>query len=635
MCGIFGAIGPNAQALAQRAQALLAHRGPDGSGSFFAPEARLALAQTRLAIQDLGVTATQPMTDPAGLATIVFNGEVYNFRELRAELASGYEFRSSGDTEVLLAAYLRWGDDMLGKLNGIFALAIYDHRQRTVLLARDGLGVKPLYCLQTRSHFAFASEIKALLQVPDFDRSLDLQGVSQYLTYLYSPGAHTLFKSVQKLPPGHAVKISDGRKVREWCFYELPYGQEPLPFTVPGAASELRDRLDTAVGRQMASDAPLGAFLSGGLDSSAICALAQRRLGSRRLDCFTIDVRSSAGAKEGFVDDLPYARLAAKALGLNLHVAEVAQDKLVDLEKLVWHLDEPQADPAALNSFYICQQARQQGIKVLLSGAGGDDIFTGYRRHQALAFEKYWRWLPAFARHSLADLSGYARQATPWGRRMHKAFRQAALSSNERMVGYFQWLEQDRLQGLWSKEIKAAGIFPDPSLPLNEALRSLPAGTLGLNQMLYLEAKYFLTDHNLNYTDKMSMAAGVEVRVPFLDRDLVDFATRLPVDYKQYGQVGKWIFRKSMEGILPKEIIYRPKTGFGIPLRGWMTAKDNRIEADYLSRESLARRGLFDPDAVRQLISDNRSGRTDASYPILALACVEIWCRQFVDAPAA
>ena len=634
MCGIFGAIGPNAETLALKAQALLAHRGPDGSGSFFAPEARLALAQTRLAIQDLGVTATQPMTDPAGLATIVFNGEIYNFRELRNQLSVGYDFRSSGDTEVLLAAYLRWGDDMLGKLNGIFALAIYDHRERTVLLARDGLGVKPLYCLQTTSHFAFASEIKALLPVPDFDRSLDLQGVSQYLTYLYSPGQHTAFKSVRKFPPGHAVKIADGRKIHEWSFYELPYGQDLTPFTVKGASAELRERLETAIERQMVSDAPLGAFLSGGLDSSAICALAQRRLGSRRLDCFTIDVCSTAGAKEGFVDDLPFARLAAKALGVNLHIVEVDRDKLVDLEKLVWHLDEPQADPAALNSFYICQLARQQGIKVMLSGAGGDDIFTGYRRHQALAFERYWQWLPAFARRSLAGLSGYAPQATSWGRRTHKAFRQAALSPQERMVGYFQWLEQDRLQGLWSREVKAGGILPDPGAPLTEALRALPEGMPGLNQMLSLE-RFFLTDHNLNYTDKMSMAAGVEVRVPFLDRDLIDFATRLPLDFKQRGRVGKWIFRQSMEGILPMEVIYRPKTGFGIPLRGWMTAKDNRLEADYLSRESLARRGLFDPDAVRQLIVDNRTGRTDASYPILALACIEIWCRQFVDAPAA
>ena len=634
MCGIFGAIGPSAALLAKKAQATLAHRGPDGSGSFFAPEARLALAHTRLAIQDLGVTATQPMTDPAGRATIVFNGEIYNFRELREQLSAGYEFSSSGDTEVLLAAYLRWGDAMLGKLNGIFALAIYDHRSRTVLLARDGLGVKPLYCLQTQSHFAFASEIKALLSVPDFDRSLDMQGISQYLTYLYSPGPHTAFKSVRKFPPGHAVEITDGRKVRECCFYELPYGQEISPFTVPDASAELVRRLDTAIGRQMVSDAPLGAFLSGGLDSSAICALAQRRLGSHRLDCFTIDLRSPAGAKEGFVDDLPYARLAAKVLGVNLHVVTTDPEQLVDLEKFVWHLDEPQADPAALCNFHICQLARQQGIKVMLSGAGADDILTGYRRHQALEIERYWQWLPAFARRYLSGLSGYAPRTTSWGRRMHKAFRQAALSPQERMVGYFQWLEQDRLQGLWSREVKAAGILPDPSAPLAEALRSLPAGMPELNKMLSLE-KFFLTDHNLNYTDKMSMAAGVEVRVPFLDPDLIDFATRLPVGFKQHGLTDKWIFRKSMEGILPKEVIYRPKTGFGIPLRGRMTAKDNRIEADYLSRASLTKRGLFDPDAVQRLIVDNRTGRTDASYPILALACVEIWCRQFHDAPAA
>lgn len=635
MCGIFGAIGPSAESLAKQAMVSLAHRGPDGRGTFFAPASNLSLAQTRLAIQDTSDAAVQPMTDAAGQATIIFNGEIYNFRELRNQLSSEYRFRSTGDTEVLLAAYLRWGGDMLGKLNGVFALAIYDHRDRSLLLARDGLGVKPLYCLQTKSHFAFASEIKALLPVPDFDRSLDLQGIGHYLTYLYSPGHQTPFKDVKKMTPGHAVVIKDGRQAREWAFYDLPYESEVLPFTVKGAATELKSRLDTAVERQLVSDAPVGAFLSGGLDSTSICALARRHLAPGELDCFTIDVRFAEVGNEGFAEDLPYARQAAKALGLKLHVAQVSPDKLIDLEKLVWHLDEPQADPAALNNFYICEAARQAGIKVMLSGAGGDDIFTGYRRHQALDFERYWQWLPSTAKKSLSLLSDFMPQEYPWGRRIHKAFRQASMSSEERMIGYFQWKDAPSIQRLWSKQIRSAGMVPATDIPLIEALQRLPQGTHELNKMLYLEAKYFLADHNLNYTDKMSMAAGVEVRVPFLDRDLIDFATRLPAHYKQHGQVGKWIFRKSMEGIVPPEIIHRPKTGFGVPLRGWMKVKNNRIEEDYLSRESLLRRGLFDPDAVHDLISRNRAGHVDASYVILALACVEIWCRQFVDAPAA
>jgi len=632
MCGIFGAIGPSAESLAKQARVSLAHRGPDGSGTFFAPEACLALAQTRLAIQDTSAAAVQPMTDAAGRATIVFNGEIYNFRELRNQLAAEYGFRSTGDTEVLLAAYLRWGADMLGKLNGVFALAIYDHRDRSLLLARDGLGVKPLYFLQTKSHLAFASEIKALLQVPDFDRTLDLQGIGHYLTYLYSPGRQTPFRDVQKIEPGHARVIKEGRLIKEWSFYDLPYDNEILPFTVQGAATELRSRLDTAVERQMVSDASVGAFLSGGLDSTSICALARRHLTSGQLACFTIDARFPGVDADGFAHDLPYAKQAAQALGLKLHVSEVSADQLLDLEKLVWSLDEPQADPAALNNFYICEAARREGIKVMLSGAGGDDIFTGYRRHQALAFERYWQWLPLKARESLALLSGYTPQALPWGRRIQKAFRQAALPPEARMVGYFQWKETSIIQGLWSQEIRSAGMVPATDVPFVEALRRLPHDIPKLNKLLYLEAKYFLADHNLNYTDKMSMAASVEVRVPFLDPDLIDFATRLPVDYKQRGQVGKWIFRKSMEGIVPAEIIHRPKTGFGVPLRGWMKMKNNRVEEDYLSRESLRRRGLFDPDAVHSLIARNRLGHADASYVILALACVEIWCRQFVDA---
>lgn len=635
MCGIFGAIGPSAESAAKQALASLAHRGPDGAGVFFAPEANLALAQTRLAILDLGVAAVQPMSDADGRATIVFNGEIYNFRELRGQLAADYVFRSTGDTEVLLAAYLRWGADMLGKLNGVFALAIYDHRDRSLLLARDGFGVKPLYFLQTKSHLAFSSEIKALLHVPDFDRSLDLQGIGHYLTYLYSPGYQTPFTNVRKITPGHAVVIKDGRQTKEWAFYELPYANEILPFTVDGAAAELRSRLGAAIERQMVSDAPLGAFLSGGLDSTSICALARRHLGTGQLACFTIDARFPGADVDGFEQDLPYARRAAEALGLKLHVSQANPDQLLDLEKLVWHLDEPQADPAALNNFYICEAARREGIKVMLSGAGGDDIFAGYRRHQALDFERYWQWLPHAARKTLAEISGHMSQRGVLGRRLHKAFRQSAMPPEERMIGYFQWKDIPTVQGLWSSQIRSAGMVPATDVPFIAALRQLPQGTAELNKMLYLEAKYFLTDHNLNYTDKMSMAAGVEVRVPFLDRDLVDFATRLPVDYKQHGRVGKWIFRKSMEGIVPDEVIHRSKTGFGVPLRSWMKKKDNRLETDYLSRESLQRRGLFDPDAVQRLITRNRTGKIDASYVILALACVEIWCRQFVDAPAA
>ncbi len=634
MCGIYGIIGPTAGQHLEKARSLLAHRGPDGSGCFLDEAAGVGLVHTRLSILDTTECAAQPMTDSARNATIVFNGEIYNYKELRDQLKDSYQFRSTGDTEVLLAAYLRWGAGMLPKLNGIFAFALYDHRDRSVLLARDGLGVKPLYLTQARGHFAFASELKALLSLPGLDRTVDLQGISHYLTYLYSPGEATAFKSVKKMLPGHAMLLRDGVPSRVWRFYELPYEFPVQPFTEAGAVDELRDRLDTAVRRQMVSDVPLGAFLSGGLDSSSICSFARHHAAGGKLDCFTIDFTGPGLASEGLTDDLPYARKVAHHLGVKLHTVTVAPDTAVNLEKLVWQLDEPQADPAALNTFFICQMARSQGITVLLSGAGGDDIFTGYRRHRALVSERYWDWMPLPARQALAGLSNLAPRRRPWGRRLSKAFRQAASPSRERLLGYFQWMEPEVLASLWSSDIRAMRRQPDSNKVFRDALESLTPGVPQLNQMLYLEAKYFLCDHNLNYTDKMSMAAGVEVRVPFLDPDLVSFATRLPLDFKQRGAEGKWIFKRAMERDLPRDVIYRPKTGFGVPLRLWLGSCFNQIMGDYLSPETLRRRGLFDPAAVIRLIEDDRAGRVDAAYSILALACIEIWCRQFADSPS-
>jgi asparagine synthase (glutamine-hydrolysing) len=288
MCGIFGAIGPQSRQLAERAVSLLSHRGPDAHGVFFDSKSGVSFGHTRLSIIDLTVLANQPLVGADGLVTITFNGEIYNFQELRAQLVSHYDFKSHGDTEVLIAAYLRWGYDMLEKLNGIFAFAIFDRRTDTVFIARDGVGVKPLYYSFTPTHFIFASEIKALLHVPDLNRDLDIQGISHYLSYLYSPGERTPFAHVRKLKPGCAMVLAGGKLQKYWQFYEIPIQNDVRKISVEDAKEELLGHLNTAVGRQILSDVPVGTFLSGGLDSTIITALAQKKQGYRPLDCFTI-----------------------------------------------------------------------------------------------------------------------------------------------------------------------------------------------------------------------------------------------------------------------------------------------------------------------------------------------------------
>ena len=629
MCGIFGAIGPQSKSLSERAVGLLAHRGPNGHGTFSDTKSGVSFAHTRLSIIDLSEASSQPLTGADGVITITFNGEIYNFKELRAQLINHYDFKSHGDTEVLIAAYLHWGFDMLAKINGIFAFAIFDRRNDTVFLARDGVGVKPLYYSFSPTHFIFASEIKALLHLPDLNRDLDVQGISHYLSYLYSPGERTPFAHVRKLKPGHAMIVARGKLQKYWQFYEIPVQNNARKFTVEEAKVELLSHLNTAVSRQMISDVPVGTFLSGGLDSTIITALAQKQQGHRPLDCFTI--RFSEWNKEGFSVDLPYAERFAQNIGAKLHVAEVNMNQLVDIDKLVWNLDEPQADPAAMNKYYISQLARSQGVKVLLSGTGADDIFSGYRRHQALAFEPYWTWLPKSLRQNLKSLAGNLSPQNTFFRRIRRLFDHGAGNDMERMVSYFQWISTQEINRLWSKDISLTSGLPNPDLPFIESIKSLPADLTPLAKMLYLETKYFLCDHNLNYADKMSMTSGIETRVPYLDRDLMSFAASLPQNFKLHGFTTKWILRKSVEDFIPAEIINRSKTGFGVPIRSWMRENSQRLNEDYLSRATIEKRGLFDFKEVKRLIDKNSTGEIDASYTILSLCCVESWCRQFKD----
>ncbi len=634
MCGIVGFQGKFPVETLQRMAAAMVHRGPDGEGLLHRPEVGLGLAHRRLAIIDLSHDADQPMTDRSSGLTLIFNGEIYNYRELRAELIrDGHVFRTHSDTEVLLRLLVRDGKDALRRLNGIFALAVWDERRQELLLARDGLGIKPLYYATTSAGFLFASEIKSLLQDPGVSRRLDPVAVASYMTYLWSPAPRTPLSSVLKLEPGMAMTVKDGRVTQHWRHYELPGGHGQRSLSVADAVEMVREAVATAVERQMVADVPVGAFLSGGLDSSAVAAFA-RHHGRERLQCFTIGYRGDAGGADGMTEDLPYARRVAAHLDVDLHTVTVGPEIVDCLEKMVHHLDEPQADPAALNVLFISQLARDNGIKVLLSGAGGDDIFTGYRRHYALAQERWWSWWPRSARVVLARASSALPASSALGRRVRKAFEYAALDRDERLVSYFFWLPPGRMRQLLAPDLRAQVDAMAVMAPMQETLHTLPASATDLDRMLRLEQQFFLADHNLNYTDKMSMACGVEVRVPLLDPDLLTLAASLPDNFKQHGNVGKWIFKKAMEPYLPHDVIYRPKTGFGAPLRSWLRKELRPLVDEMLSPAVLRQRGIFDPEGVAALIRDDREVRIDAAYPIFAILCMEIWCRLNLDRPA-
>lgn len=658
MCGIAGFQGTFSDGLLQRMTDAVAHRGPDGQGTIVRGTGRdvTGLGHRRLAIIDLSNAGAQPMCshgdtgggEQTGL-TLVFNGEIYNFRELRAALESdGHTFVSRTDSEVLLHLYERDGLQMMERLNGIFAFVIHDDRpvgrpegvaRGSLIVVRDQLGVKPLYFAAIEGGFLFGSELKSLLEEPSLPRTIDPIALHNTLAYLWSPAPRTMLASVRKLEPGDAMIVSGGVIVRKWSYYVMPYNGVTSAQPADAMARELAERLRTAVERQLVADVPVGAFLSGGLDSSAIVAMMRATMPDSDITTFTISFRDAFDA-EGNPPDLPYARRVAKHLNVRLEEIVMDASAIDRLPELVELLDEPEADPAPINALMIAERARAMGIPVLLSGAGGDDIFTGYRRHWALNFEQRWSWLPHAARAGIERVAGAVgrsggAQSIPAVRRFAKMFAHAGADADHRLVSYFLWSTDAVRRALYTPEFASRVAGVDTAAPLLESLRRIPDEHDPLQRMLYLEARHFLADHNLNYTDRAGMAVGVEVRVPLLDLDLVRFATTIPTRFKQQGRVGKAIFKKAMEPYLPHDVIYRGKNGFGVPLRGWLKNELRPLVDEILSVASLRQRGIFDAGAVRRLIQLDAEGRIDGSYTIFALICIELWFRRFIDAPGA
>ena len=563
MCGIIGHFGQLAQlANVNGVQSLLAHRGPDSSGSVLL-DSNVYLGHTRLSIRDISSAGNQPMRSPDGKVCLVYNGEIYNCEELKGGLASrGISFASTCDTEVLVAGLMLEGAGFVERVKGDFALAAYFFDSKELVLIRDRFGVKPLYFFNDDSGFSFASEIKGLLPFMR-RRELDPLAVVRHQQFVWNPAAQTAIKGVVKVRPGEMIIVNHaGWRSVKW--YKPSFSRSGAVPAYRDAEDQLRDCVSGAVRRQLVSDVNVGVFLSGGLDSSAVSYAAKEYAGP--LPAFTVN--TVGGVSEGDTDDLPYARLVAKRLGLPLHEVQIKDSDLADgLVSMVWNLDEPLSDPAPLNVLRICEAARHQGVKVMMSGAGGDDLFTGYRRHSVLNAFGGMRW---GAKNALrAAAFGYAK-GTARRRKLEKAaYICSARSLSDFVVRAFEWVPYEGLSRYVSSEVLEC-IDPDEiAEPLHNTLLQVDS-TDPVDLALALEECHFLPDHNLCYTDKMSMAAGVEVRVPLLDGDLRSLAWSLPRSYLQTGVHGKRILKSSFAPVLGSDVVYRAKSGFGLPIRDWL-----------------------------------------------------------------
>lgn len=630
MCGIIGGISNLHLDFIQPSLQSIAHRGPDSNGIYY--DKNIALGHTRLSIQDLSDNGKQPMISDDGRYVLIFNGEIYNHFEIREDLVDKHFFKSTSDTETLLYLLIEEGVESLNRLNGVFAFAFYDIATQDLFIARDNFGVKPLYYYKDADTFLFGSELKSFLFHPEFDREVDVKALSRYLTYLYSPTEDTPFKSVKRLEPGHYIKLNV-KTPEEYSvvkYYDIPFSSGYSQKAEKDLLLELESKLLVAVERQMLSDVPVGFFLSGGVDSSALVAMARKLYPDRKLQCFTLDL-GGENRYEGFSDDLHFAKKAADYFNADLEIVRADINIVADFDKMIYHLDEPLADPASLHVYNISKKAREMGYKVLIGGTAGDDLFSGYRRHQALVYEKYLEWLPPTVRQFFERLIGNFNVKNAEVRRLKKFFAGSELGRVERMKNYYSWLPWNITKNLFSIQAKSELENFIPADIFHRLLKNIPADCPDLNKMLYWELKTYLVNNNLIYSDKMSMAVGVEVRVPFLDKDLVEFSTSIPVNLKMKGTTTKYLLKKVMEKYLPHDVIYRPKAGFGAPVRKWICEDlDETINA-YLSPERIRERGIFNDTAVCQLIEDNKSGKIDASYPIWCLLAIESWMRQFKD----
>ncbi len=627
MCAIAGMIGCGDAGTLERMSAVMRHRGPDAHDQIWFEQHHSGLAHNRLAILDLSSAGSQPMKSEDGRHWIVFNGEIYNYRELRRDLESrGHQFRSQCDTEVLLAGLIEWGEACLDKLNGMFAFAWFDTLSGRLMAARDHLGIKPLYYTEAGGGLIFASEIKGLLQCPQVRVARDDDAMRNPTRFMLSPD--TGFVGIRKLPPAHVMVYENGQLTVRRYWSITP--DESLT-NEDEAVEQIGALIERAVEMQMISDRPIGAFLSGGLDSSLVCALMRRHTSST-IDTFTIRYSSQDQKFERTSEDVVYARRVAKEFGFRLHEFEIEPDIIKLLPLMVWHMDEPLSDPAAINTYLISKAARDMGIIVLLNGVGGDEIFGGYRKHLAcLRADAYQRWCPGFVRRavdgaaSLLPVAGSGRGYAS-ARNTKRFLSYAALPRAERYLASDLSLTPARFTRLY----RGADYYGTSFWRMQQRLME-GNGTSYLTRMCLNDTNVFLPEHNLTYSDKASMAASIETRPPLVDKDVAAAMFRAAPHLRIHGYVQKSLLKKIGEKHLPPDVVHRPKASFNSPLRSWMRGKLSPLVDELLSEKQVAARGLYDPAIVRAMIHEDRIGKNDHSMWLWTLLTVEVWHRTFMD----
>ena len=625
MCGIcgvyqYGSGEPVSEQLLRDMLRVIRHRGPDDEGVYF--EDDLALGMRRLSIIDLA-TGQQPMFSEDGRIGIVFNGEIYNYRELAEQLRRrGHVFTTASDTEVIIHLYEDFGEGCLHNLRGMFAFAVWDSRNRRLLLARDRLGIKPLYYTQAGESLVFASEIKAILQHPQVHACMDLEGLGNYLSLKYVPAPQTMFAGILALPPGHTLTCDrNGATVRS--YWDLSFaGSQSRQRSEEAYAEQLEELLREAVRLRLMSDVPYGAFLSGGIDSSTIVALMSQFL-DEPVKTFSVGFE---GDGEPF-SELPYARLVAEQYQTDHHEVLVGPEDCIRLaEKVVWHLDQPIADEAVLANYMVAELASHD-VKMVLTGEGADELFAGYARYAGERLSPLFRKIPK----PVKSLALGASTRLP-GLRRPKIALHALCQSDEatRLANWFPLFNRDMKAELLSGELKRELDDTSADRVFRQHLARTDA-TDPLSRMLYVDTKLWLPDDLLARGDKTSMAVSLEARVPFLDHKLVEFAASLPPHLKLKHLTRKYLLKRVSRAWLPSRIIDRKKRGFPMPISVWFRKEARPFVRDTLSLAAIRRRGLFDPDYVEKLLDEHEAGSADHGSLLWGLLSVELWHRLFID----
>ncbi len=625
MCGIAGIVGRDrefkvAPSDVHRMCDAIVHRGPDDEGALV--QGHVGLGMRRLSIIDLS-SGHQPIHNEDKTVWIVFNGEIYNFPELRPELERrGHRFYTNTDTEVIVHLYEEFGDDCVKKLRGMFAFAIWDERQQRLLLARDRFGKKPLHYALDGERLVFGSEIKSLLAVAPELNEVDPQGLLGYFTWGYIPDPQTAFQRIRKLPPGHILEFSRGRiQVRQ--YWDLPQFGTHEPRSEEECLAELEQRLGEAVRIRLISDVPLGALLSGGVDSSIVVAL-MAKFSTSPVKTFTIRFTNED------YNEAEHARLVAEQFKTEHHEFEVKPDFLETLGQLTRMLEEPFADASAVPTYYVSRLARQH-VTVALGGDGGDELFAGYDRYQINLQRRKFGFMPAWAGRLYRNHVFPLLPAGAYGRRFLYTM---SLPENDRYLDEMSFLSTDgRERSIFSHSfLKFADGCPSPFDQFRNFLKSAPAND-ALSRLQYLDIKTYMAGDILTKVDRMSMATSLEVRAPILDHVFAEWATELPPHWKLRDGEQKYVLKKLAERLgVPRSVIYRPKQGFGVPLVHWFRKELKEDLLSILLEPKTLQRGYFDPAAIRELVDEHIRGRRDRSSDLWILVIFELWHRNFLEA---